>query len=195
MPEESALIVPAPQLIPLVEEIRRRFDPTARAGVPPHVTLMYPFLEPALLSAEVLGALDGALSSIGAFSYSVVDVREFEGGVLYLAPEPAQAFVALTRRIGEMFQVAPYGGVHDAVVPHVTIAQSADEWERADIVRLIEPSLPQHGMASEAWLMLGDNEKGWRKVRAMSFAVGSTLPPPPDPRAAAPARPTRGRRR
>ena len=131
---------------------------------------MYPFLEPALLSPDVLRALDQLLRSRSAFAYAVVDIREFDGGVLYLALEPEEAFVALTRRIGDMFHVAPYGGAHKAVVPHVTVAQSADERERASIVRAIEPSLPQHGIASEAWLMVGDNDTGWRKERATSFA-------------------------
>jgi len=107
MAEESALIVPALEVAHLVEPFRLRHDPSARAGVPPHITVMYPFLEPGRLAADVVLGLDRVLAAVVAFEYELTEVREFEGGVLYLAPEPPEPFMALTQRVADAFDVAP----------------------------------------------------------------------------------------
>ncbi len=169
MAEESALIVPALQVAALVEPFRLRHDPSARAGIPPHITVMYPFLAPGRLTRDVVMELDLLVGSTRAFEYELTDVREFDGGVLYLAPEPPEPFIALTRRVGEAFDIAPYGGAHPVVVPHLTVAQTATDPERKGIAEVMERSLPQRGLASEAWLMVGSNESGWRRSRAMNF--------------------------
>ena len=44
---ESALVVLVPEADPLVGPFRSFFDPSAALGVPAHVTLLYPFVEPA----------------------------------------------------------------------------------------------------------------------------------------------------
>jgi hypothetical protein len=41
---ESALVVPEAE--PLVKPFRDRYDPSAAAGVPAHITLLYPFKQP-----------------------------------------------------------------------------------------------------------------------------------------------------
>ncbi|HKW69639.1 MAG TPA: 2'-5' RNA ligase family protein [Candidatus Dormibacteraeota bacterium] len=58
-------------------EFRQRHDPSARAGVPPHITLMYPFLEPDRLSSEALTELEMSLEDVDAFEYSLTDARDF----------------------------------------------------------------------------------------------------------------------
>jgi hypothetical protein len=61
---ESALVVLVPEAEPLVGPFRERYDPSASAGMPAHITINYPFLpmEPNWYVAlerldEVLGAL------------------------------------------------------------------------------------------------------------------------------------------
>jgi len=170
MAEESALIVPALEVAHLVEPFRLRHDPSARAGVPPHITVMYPFLEPGRLAADVVLGLDRVLAAVVAFEYELTEVREFEGGVLYLAPEPPEPFMALTQRVADAFDVVPYRGAYNVLVPHLTVAQTATDLERKRIAEVMKRSLPQRGFASHAWLIVGNNEKGWRRSRAMNFA-------------------------
>ena len=166
---ESALIVPALELAPLVESYRQCYDLSAPAGIPPHVTVMYPFLDPNRLTDKVIADLDRLLSNMRAFAYSLVEVREFEGGVLYLAPDPAEPFVSVTQAVAEAFGVKPYGGVYARVVPHLTVAQTADEHERRQIGEAIAHSLPREGLASEAWLVVGSNQTAWTRRRSFSF--------------------------
>src|SRR5712691_9332128 len=150
MAEESALIVPALEVAHLVEPFRLRHDPSARAGVPPHITVMYPFLEPGRLAADVVLGLDRVLAAVVAFEYELTEVREFEGGVLYLAPEPPEPFMALTQRVADAFDVVPYRGAYNVLVPHLTVAQTATDLERKRIAEVVKRSLPQRGFASEA---------------------------------------------
>ena len=45
--------------------------------------------------------------------------------MVYLAPEPAAPFVALTEAVGAEFPgFPPYGGAFDEVVPHLTISEA-----------------------------------------------------------------------
>ena len=43
---ESALVVLVPEAESLVKPFRDRYDPAAAAGVPAHITLLYPFKHP-----------------------------------------------------------------------------------------------------------------------------------------------------
>ena len=47
---ESALVILTP-LPAAIERIRQRYDPAAALGVPAHVTIMYPFIPPAEITA------------------------------------------------------------------------------------------------------------------------------------------------
>jgi len=43
-------------------------------------------------------------------------------GVLWLAPEPAEPFAALTRAVSARHpEYPPYGGGHDTLIPHLTV--------------------------------------------------------------------------
>jgi hypothetical protein len=55
-PSETAVIVPMPAMEPLVEPHRRHLDRAAAWGVPAHVTVLYPFIEPAGIDDHVLAA-------------------------------------------------------------------------------------------------------------------------------------------
>ena len=169
-PDESGLVIPALELIPLVEEFRRRFDPSARAGVPPHVTVVGPFLDPELLTDRVFQQLDRLVAPTRPFAYSLAAVREFAGGVLYLAPDPPEPFVALTQLVSRRFRIKPYGGAYKDVVPHLTVSQTATEAERSEIATVLAKSIPVWARATEVWVMTGHNDRTWTTVRSIAFS-------------------------
>lgn len=122
---ESAVVVRLP--IPsALEHIRRRHDPVAGVGIPAHVTILYPFVDP----NELVGGIRRQLASIAA-RHEPFRVR-FERvglwpGVVYLAPEPADRFSRLIDDLVATFpHHPPYGGAFDEVIPHLTITESAD---------------------------------------------------------------------
>lgn len=169
-PQESVLLVPALELAQALDEFRSSFDPSARSGVPPHITIMYPFLEPDRLTDAVLSELQLLLKPIASFDFALTEIREFDQGVLYLAPEPADRFVELTTRVGRQFGLQPYGGQFPTITPHLTVAQSADEAARASIADRLKRSLPLAARASHAWLMVGRNDATWRIVQITRFS-------------------------
>ncbi len=124
--------------------LRSRFDPSAALGVPAHVTVLYPFMPPAQFTPEILARVQAALRGQGPFGFVLGRVARFPG-VLYLAPEPAEPFVALTQALAHAFpDFPPFGGVHDAIVPHLTVAQG-DEATLQQAEGELRAALHEHG--------------------------------------------------
>lgn len=85
---ESAFAVNVPEAEPYVGGLRERFDPVARLGMPAHITLLYPFAPPELISHGVLDKVRLALSSAAGFEFRLARIGRFPDA-LYLAPDPA----------------------------------------------------------------------------------------------------------
>lgn len=166
---ESVLVVPALEIAPMVGEFRLQYDPSARAGMPPHITVLYPFVDPSQLTEQFLTDLDRLLRDSAAFEYTLTEVREFEQGVLYLTPEPAERFITLTAMASTRFGIQPFGGAFPTVIPHLTVTQSAAEAERRRIGSLLMLALPRTARASEAWVMVGSNDSKWTTVHISGF--------------------------
>jgi len=172
--ETTALVILVPESEPLVAGFRRRYDPAAAAGMPAHITLLYPFKHGDQVSDELLDGLSQLFGSAAAFHFSLAGTRRFPG-VLYLAPEPAEPFKGLTQAIAKRYpETPPYGGAFSEVVPHLTVAYAAGEEElhsiEKDICRAASGTLPIQAFAGEVWLV-GKREGYWH--RHTSFPLGS----------------------
>lgn len=166
----GAIIVPVPEAEGLVGAWRDRYDPSASRGVPAHITLLFPFLAADRVGAEGLAFLDELFATTAPVQASLVEVRAFPG-VLYLAPEPATWFVSLTHALSARFGLLPYGGVHEQVVPHLTIVQGGEAAVMAEIAAQAAPCLPIEFAAREAWLMEQRDRGYWQ--REATFPIGT----------------------
>jgi 2'-5' RNA ligase len=120
MPRRTALIVPVPEAEPHVGDLRLRHDPMAALGVPAHVTVLFPFAAPEDVDEPEVAELAAAHAP---FRFELAEVRRFGDDVTYLAPEPAAPFSALTEAAAARWPAyPPYEGVHEVVVPHLTVA-------------------------------------------------------------------------
>lgn len=172
-PRESALLVPVPEAEPCVQHHRFRHDAVALLGVPAHITVLYPFMEPDEISEAATDAVREALAPFSGFPFRLTRLAHFPEGATYLAPEPATPFVRLTMAIAERFPAyPPYGGTHAEVIPHLTVAQSPDA-PAAELAE-IERHLPIRCVARETWLMVEDDEHRWRNHRR--FALDGSAP-------------------
>jgi hypothetical protein len=64
-----------------------------------HVTVLVPFRHASELDDETSAALASTFARFDAFPYELEAVRRFDDGTVYLAPAPAEAFVALTEAV------------------------------------------------------------------------------------------------
>jgi 2'-5' RNA ligase len=121
-PTESAVIVACPEAEAVVGPHRERFDRSAADGVPAHVTVIYPFVPPSDVDAGVIEALAPAIAAVPRFEVRFETTGWFGTEVLWLDPRPDEPFRALTTAVFDAFpDYPPYGGVHDDVVPHLTV--------------------------------------------------------------------------
>ena len=67
---------------------RRRFDVSARQGVPAHITVLYPFLHRSRLDDGVLARLRAVSATASALEVAFPRLARFTD-VLYLQPEPS----------------------------------------------------------------------------------------------------------
>jgi 2'-5' RNA ligase len=121
----SAVVARIP-LPAALARVRDRWDPGAALGVPPHVTVLYPFLTGSSLVRDVRRTLAGIVGEHDPFDVRFSRIGRFPTTV-FLAPDPPSPFRNLTHAVTTAFPgYPPYGGAFDDVVPHLTICESAD---------------------------------------------------------------------
>ena len=177
-PTETAVVVLVPEAEPVVAPYRLGLDRAAAWGVPAHVTVLYPFLEPARLDEDVLDRLGAAVRGVPAFEATLAAVGWFGDEVAWLAPDPVAdaAFRALTAAAYDAFpDHPPYGGAHEDVVPHLTLGESAVAGLAA--VRAAEhavsPKLPVRTRVREVAVLAGAEVAGsWSVVHRIALPAG-----------------------
>jgi 2'-5' RNA ligase len=171
---ESALVVLVPEAEALVKAFRDKYDPSAAAGMPAHITLIYPFKPPRELRADVLDTIHACFAGFVPFAYSLVAIRRFRSKVLYLAPEPDEPFRNLTLAICDCYpDRRPYGGKFAEVIPHLTVAHVQNEQDldriAEDFALAAAAMVPITASAKEVAIM--DNSSGGWQIRDL-FALG-----------------------
>ena len=168
----SAFIVHVREAEPYVGELRRRCDPSARLGVPAHITVLYPFMSPELVTPAVVQQVNAVVSGFPPFDFRLQDVGHFPGSV-YLAPEPAHPFVALAHALAAAFpDWPPYGGQHDSVIPHLTVARTGHaRLER--INAMLGTALSTHGIRARCGEieLIENSQRMWRTLHTFPLAA------------------------
>jgi hypothetical protein len=171
---ESSILVPVPEAEPVVGELRARLDRSAGRGVPAHVTVLYPFVPPGQITPAVMEMAAAAVRSVACFGCRFAVTDWFGEDVLWLAPEPAGPFRALTAAVHAAFPgYPPFRGAFADVIPHLTVGDRPEEGISA--LRAAEaqvlPMLPVRTDVNRAWLMAGTRAPGsWQLLAA--FPLG-----------------------
>jgi 2'-5' RNA ligase len=120
-----------------LEPIRAKLDPLAvAAGIPLHVTLLFPFVPQAALDRAVLGSLDEFFAMRTRFRLTLTELREFSA-VVYAAPEPVGELKRWVAELWERFPgYPPYEGEFDEVIPHATLGTWEEPDRREEVVAL-----------------------------------------------------------
>src|SRR3954470_6523658 len=89
----SGLIVELAGIDPVVAPYRAALDPMEPLGVPPHVTVLFPFVT-GDITADVTTNLTLLFSAAAAFDTRFSETQWFEERVLWLAPDDPRPYVA-----------------------------------------------------------------------------------------------------
>jgi len=135
--------------------------------MPYHVTVLYPFLPATRIDADAERSLGQIAAGCARFDFQLTGLGRFDE-VLYIAPRPAEPFVALTEAVHARWpQHPPYAGEFETVIPHVTIATGP---EPAGLAGAVEAHLPITTVADELWLLTPRAGGAWS--RRAQFVLG-----------------------
>ena len=179
-----ALVIPVPELEPIVSHWRDRTGHPAGRRMPAHITVMYPFLSSHELSTDVYSG------SRTVWTYAS-DRSDFPfAGYLSWGclprPSPVEEFRGLTERVVEMWpDCSPHEGAHTDVVPHLTLAYTDDAGLVHRIAEEVEPQLPISSALNQACIFELADAK-WRHRFSLPFGSSgggssSSWPPAIDP--------------
>jgi 2'-5' RNA ligase len=174
---ESTLAILVPEAEGLVRTFRDRYDPAAKAGMPAHITLLYPFKSPNEIDGLVLDTLSQFFSRFQPVKFSLTTINHFPGETLHLVPEPESPFRELTLGIWRRYpETPPYRGRYSTVIPHLTVAERSgliSDQELAEVTREFEQAaqgrLPIRAEAAEVTLM--DSRSGRWEINT-TFRLG-----------------------
>ncbi|MEK7186324.1 MAG: 2'-5' RNA ligase family protein [Patescibacteria group bacterium] len=163
---ESILLIPVLSVEFLVKQLRDKYDPSSLRGIPPHITVLFPFKHPDEIIGEDINKLKEIFSVTEEFLFVLQSINTFPG-VVFLQPSEREKFTSLTEKIVEAFpEYPPYDGRFTEINPHLTIGHELGERfdEASEITKKeIKNKLPIKTKAQEVWLM--ESENGVWKVK------------------------------
>jgi 2'-5' RNA ligase len=160
--ERSAVIIRA-KLPRGLDRLRRVGAFDAAAGVPAHLTLLYPFVAPERLDCSVRRTLAAVAASHPAFDYSLTGQATWPDTV-YVAVDPVEPFVRLQVALAQAFPAFPIYG-RDAgfeFVPHVTITEGKAVGEATLREGRAWAALPRHARATHLEVIARGVSGQWR---------------------------------
>ena len=121
----------------------------AKVGVPPHVTLLYPW-RAAPIDGDSLATLRAVAAQFTPFEMSMERVETFPKGVVYVTLEPDSALRSMIRALADVFpDTPPFGGefAPRGPTPHCTLAKADGDVDglerlRAELAERLDPVLP-----------------------------------------------------
>lgn len=122
------------------------------------MTVLFPFVAPASLEADVLGRLREIFRQHPPFTFTLTGVDTFPG-VVWLVPEPGRPFLELTASVtGAWPDLVPYGDPTLTGVAHLTVGRGrlSRRWRH-----LIEAGVPIEARATEVVLMTEEGSGTW----------------------------------
>jgi 2'-5' RNA ligase len=167
MPRETSIDIHFSELDDLIGRWRHATVSVAAKGVPPHITLLYPWTPGPLRDADV-DRLGSVIDQQDAFSLQLTGIGMFQRTrALYLAVDESAPLRRMMQGIFSAFpDTPPYRGAFPDPLPHVTIATAADDEEldtlAEEIAAHVSPHLPIEMAVQEVVIMEEGDDSLWR---------------------------------
>lgn len=148
-----------------LERVRRRGVGDALAGLPAHLTMLYPFVEPGRLRADVRQILAAVAARTPPFEYRLTGAATWPDAI-YAAVDPVARFIALQGMLAEAFPAFPIYGTDPGFefVPHVTIAEGPSTGNAALLDDPAWQSLPRTGRVASIEVIARPPYAPWRTI-------------------------------
>jgi 2'-5' RNA ligase len=167
---ETALVLVV-DLPPALEALRLRSIEDAAAGVPAHVTLLYPFAEEAQLDDSVLGVVGRIAARHPVLRLRLTEGRRFPD-TLYASVEPDAPVRALQAQLADAFPTLPLYGDAFEFVPHVSIVEGPRVTEPGALDDPAWATLPVEQVVDGIDLITGRDGR-WATRRRFPLGTGS----------------------
>jgi len=159
-------------LPPALEAVRRRNIPDAAAGIPAHMTLLFPFAEPAAIDESVRRLVAATVARHPACSVTLDGPRIWPD-TIYAGVEPAEPLTALQAALAAAFPTLPvYGGGFD-FVPHVTISPRPAMDDAGVVANPAWAELPIAMTVAEVDLFVRGDDGHWRSMHRFLLGEGA----------------------
>ncbi|MCH7231595.1 2'-5' RNA ligase family protein [Glycomyces sp. L485] len=169
---QTALVAVVDDVELLVDRWRQRFNSSAAAGMPAHVTVLVPFLDLDRIDEVVLDELTALFARQNRFSVEFDRIGRFPD-VRYLVPTPDHRFRELTEVVSARWPEAPpYGGQFAEVTPHLTVANGQQPEIFDEVEAAMETQLPVSAVVSSISLFVSDGSRWHRRTE---FPLASKL--------------------
>ena len=146
----------------------------ASAGIPAHLTLLYPFLDPNALDSDVRSALASVAGGHEAIGFELAGSAAWPDTV-YVAVNPERPFTRLQADLAKAFPAFPIYGLPApfAFVPHVTVAEGGAAADPATLEAPAWAALPRSRRADALEVIVRAGDGRWRTRWRVALA-GST---------------------
>lgn len=170
---QTALLVPVFGLDGTVREVWTEMN-RGNGNMPPHVTLLYPFLPGDQITRDVIDRLTEICAAQEPFDFALERTAWFDTKVLYLSPAPSEPFVALCQRLMLAFpECEPYGGKFAETIPHLTISESGTLASLRRAERRLRRHLPVSFTAERVFLMTLQPDRQWSIGASMRLGAST----------------------
>jgi hypothetical protein len=153
---QSVLAISVPEAAPILALVRSNYDgEVPPIGVNAHVTIMYPWMPPALIDEQAINDLVSLFCRFSCFDFSLRIGWFGRHEVLLLVPEDDSPFVRMTEAVISRWPQYPYfGGEYSKIEPHVSLAWG-EEGTLSRVAELIASHVPIGGHATVVGLSTG----------------------------------------
>ena len=170
----TALILEVPSVPERLEKLRQLHDPFASSGIPPHMTVLFPFRSAESIDDDVRRALADEIGRTDIITIELTKIGRFPE-VVWLGPEDPAPLADLTRRLSIRFpDCVPYDGRHQTTIPHLTLAHGSmanlDPVE-AEVRTVMEDEGPISFEARYISLFIQDSTRRWSSNEAFRLSL------------------------
>lgn len=170
----TGLVVTVPEAADAVAALRAEHDPSVAYGVPVHVTVLYPWLAESDIDEATRAQLAEFAAGQQPFDVELSGAGRFPG-VAWLAPRPADRFVALTSAVWARWpHAAPYGGRFAEATPHLTVADGQPEPVIDGVVARLEQLAPIRFRVEALELLVYDGVR-WQVRAAITLGAADAV--------------------